>query len=168
MVEREFGEAVLEDVIEAANLPNGGAYTSVGSYPATEMRSLVHQLSLRSTLSQSELLEKFGQALFKGLHRAYPHFFKESDVFDFLSTIHTHIHVEVKKLYNDAELPNLLVIERTPERLVLLYESPRKMGDLARGLLQASLNFYQSDDIRLHEEQISPEGDQVKFTLTKI
>ena len=60
------------------------------------------------------------------------------------------------------------LIERTPERLVLLYESPRKMGDLARGLLQASLNFYQSDDIRLHEEQISPEGDQVKFTLTKI
>lgn len=166
MVEREFGEALMEDIIDNANLASGGAYTSVGSYPAEEMTALVRQLSMKTQLPNEALLEKFGFALFQGLHRSYPHFFTEGELFDFLASIHTHIHVEVKKLYTDAELPNLHVVERTSHKMVLLYESPRKMGDLARGLLKASINFFEGE-ILLTEELAEADGSKVKFTLEK-
>lgn len=168
MVEREFGEVMMEDIIDDAHLGSGGAYTAVGSYPAEEMNALVHQLSLKSKLSQPELLEKFGYSLFQGLHRGYSHFFEDTELFDFLSRIHTHIHVEVKKLYSDAELPNLHVLDRSPKQLVLLYESPRRMGDLARGLLKASIDFFPSDNVQLEEEMANTDGSKVKFTLKKI
>lgn len=167
MVEREYGEEMLEEIIDDAQLPSGGAYTAVGSYPSSEMGQLVHQLSLKSKLSHTALLEKFGHVLFSGLYKAYPYFFQEEDLFSFLSTIHTHIHVEVKKLYADAELPSLHVLERTDDQIVLLYESPRRMSDLARGLLQASILHYQAQAVTLSEEFIEPDGSAVKFTLTR-
>ncbi len=167
MVEREFGEDTMENIIDSADLESGGAYTAVGSYPASEMRQLVHELSLKSNLSHAQLLEKFGHVLFSGLHKAYPHFFEESDLFDFLSTIHTYIHVEVKKLYSDAELPSLFVMDKSEKQLVLLYESPRKMGDLARGLLQASILHYKEPNVDLLEELEAADGSRVKFTLSR-
>lgn len=167
MVEREYGESMVEEIIDEADLDSGGAYTAVGSYPAGEMKELVHQLSVKSGLSHAALLEKFGHALFHGLHQAYPHFFKDEDLFDFLASIHTYIHVEVKKLYADAELPNLYVLERQPNRMVILYESPRRMADLARGLLQASFMHYEATDTQIDEEQMDEDGSRVKFTLTR-
>ena len=166
MVEDKFGEDVVEDIIDNAELESGGAYTSVGSYPAEEMRQLVHQLSIKSELPMGSLLESFGHVLFKGLNQAYPHFFTETDLFKFLSSIHTYIHVEVKKLYSDAELPSLIVLNHTDQQLVLLYESPRRMGDLARGLLNASIEHYK-EDIDMKEEQLDEDGVQVRFTLNK-
>jgi hypothetical protein len=43
--------------------------------------------------------------------------------------------VEVRKLYPDAELPSFKVAARTATRLVMDYRSPRRMGDLAEGLI---------------------------------
>lgn len=41
-------------------------------------------------------------------------------------------------LYPDAELPSFKVEQRTPTRLVLKYRSPRRMVDLAEGLILGS------------------------------
>ncbi|MTB52188.1 hypothetical protein E1J53_0014520 [Lewinella sp. W8] len=167
MVEREFGEITVEEVIDGAEVPSGGAYTAVGSYPASEMVQLVSTLSKHQQIPVSTLLEKFGHSLFLGLHRNYPHFFESGDLFEFLASIHTYIHVEVKKLYRDAELPSLVVLDHQPNRLVLLYESPRKMADLARGLLQASIDHYPEQEVQLEEEWLDDTGGKVQFTLIR-
>ena len=167
MVEQQFGEETMENIIDQADLDSGGAYTAVGSYPAGEMVSLVQQLSRESGQEIPALLESFGSFLFHGLHRAYPHFFGDGDIFDFLASIHTYIHVEVQKLYADAELPNLLVESRSDQHIELIYESPRRMGDLARGLLKASCQHYQESTITIEEELLNEDGSRVKFTLTR-
>lgn len=167
MVEQDFGDLVVETIIDRSELPHGGAYTAVGSYPAAEMVRLVTALSQESRLPVPALLEAFGRSLFGGLHRSYPHFFGGGDLFDFLASIHTYIHVEVKKLYRDAELPSLVVEQRTPDRLALRYASPRCMGDLARGLLKASIAHFGNPDVALAEERLTPDGSQVRFVLSR-
>ena len=40
-VEERYGVDILEDIIEDADLPNKGAFTSVGTYPFEDMVALV-------------------------------------------------------------------------------------------------------------------------------
>jgi hypothetical protein len=45
LVETKFGDDIVDEIIEAADLPSGGAYPAVGTYPHSEMVSLVVELS---------------------------------------------------------------------------------------------------------------------------
>lgn len=166
MVEKTMGEEMVEIIIDQAELESGGAYTSVGTYPAEEMEALVHQLEHETQLSRDQLLEAFGEYLFSSLANHYPHFFPEGiQVFDFLAGIHDYIHVEVRKLYPDAELPDLRVTHRTEQELVLLYESSRKMGQLASGLLAGCIKHFQVE-AHIASRHLNKEKSKVQFTLT--
>ena len=102
MVEEQFGDEMVETIIEEAQLPHGGAYTAVGTYPAGEVERLVERLGAHTQLNRATLLEAFGQHLFKALNNAYPHFFPEGlGMLDFLSSIHDYIQ---NKLSSDLML----------------------------------------------------------------
>ncbi len=135
-VAERFGDDTVDDIIEASDLPSGGAYTSVGTYSHGEMVSLCGALAERTGASAAELVRDFGTHLSGTFAHGYPAFFERSaNFFDFLESIEAHIHVEVRKLYPDAELPTFKVEERSATRLVMEYRSPRRMGQLAEGLI---------------------------------
>ena len=46
--EANYGADMLDDIIEDADLPNKGAYTSVGTYPFEEMVALITALVRRT------------------------------------------------------------------------------------------------------------------------
>lgn len=168
MVEQQMGDEMLEKVVEGANLPHLGSYTAAGNYPDTEMNALLLQLHEKTNLAIPSLLEAFGKFTFGYLYRHYHHFFEGvTDAFELLGSVHDYIHVEVKKLYPDAILPAFTVEERNAEKLVLLYESPRAMGDLARGMIQATMEHY-NEEFSLQEE--CPTGDKrvIRFTITRL
>jgi hypothetical protein len=130
------GEDMVDDIIEASALPSGGAYTAVGTYNHAEMVTLCSALSAATGENESDLVRDFGTYLSGTFSRGYPDFFSRSaSFFDFLESIEAHIHVEVRKLYPDAELPSFKVAARTATRLIMDYRSPRRMGDLAEGLI---------------------------------
>lgn len=105
-VEQTYGEDAVDDLIEGSDLPSGGAYTAVGTYDHREMQSLVTTLAAQSNTPPNELLSLFGQHLIQRFKASFPDFFKTAaTLFDFLESIDNHIHVEVRKLYPDAELP---------------------------------------------------------------
>src|SRR6266540_2882152 len=107
MVEDHFSPEVADRIIEACHLPSGGAYTAVGTYDHHEMVQLVTELSRESGIAVPALLHLFGKHLFGRFVANYPQFFEGIDsAFDFLEKIHSYIHVEVRKLYPDAELPS--------------------------------------------------------------
>jgi hypothetical protein len=143
MVEARMGLDMLDQIITEAELPNDGAYTSVGTYDHAELVRLVMALSRATGLDTAELVHVFGQHLFQRFHTTYPAFFEGVDTaFDFLSRIDGVIHVEVRKLYPDAELPKLRC-ERVSEReMTLLYSSPRGFGDLAAGLIDGCIRHF--------------------------
>lgn len=169
MVEDRFSANMVDDIIDDSNLPSGGAYTAVGTYPHEEIVALVAALSQRSGIAVSDLLKVYGEHLFGIFVRGYPGFFAGvSDAFDFLVGIEDIIHAEVRKLYPDAELPRFDV-ERLAngKELVLIYDSRRHFEDLAEGLMRGCVAHFGNEvDIR---REVLGDGDSRKerFILTR-
>jgi hypothetical protein len=167
LVEEKFGLAVADRIIEKAHLPHGGVYTTVGTYPHEEIVRLAVALSEELNKPLNELLEFFGYHLFGALHKGHPQFFEQpTDSLTFLASVHDYVHVEVKKLYPDAELPSFLVQKREDDYMELLYQSSRKFPDLARGLIKATIDHF-GDEVVLEEEWIDPSGAEVRFIFKR-
>jgi hypothetical protein len=165
LVEEKFGLELLDELIESTELPSGGSYTAVGTYPHSEMVSMVVRLSELTKVPVSDLLNVFGRHLFQTFHKNYPGFFAEvKHPFDLLEQIDNHIHVEVKKLYPDAELPRFEA-ERSDAEMTLIYRSERKMSDLALGLIEAAAEHYETD-LKVEKELLKADGTAVKFKLS--
>lgn len=143
MVENVFSLNVLEDIIEKSELPNGGAYTSVGTYNHEEIVRMTANLSQAVDTPVGTLLEVFGKHLFGRFSERYPELFEGvKQPFEFLKKIDNYIHVEVKKLYPDAELPRFYYEQKSAKELTLYYLSSRHFEDLAVGLIQGCLEYF--------------------------
>ena len=57
-------------------------------------------------------------------------------------TVEEHVHVEVKKLYPDAELPTLDVRRTGPESMSVGYTSCRPFGDLCIGMIEGCADHF--------------------------
>lgn len=142
-VEGAFGPEVVEDMIEASDLPNGGAYTAVGTYDHAEIARLMANLSKLSGVAAADLLHGFGHFLGGRFADKFGHFFDAApSLFDLLESVDEHIHVEVRKLYPDADLPSIVMTDRDEATARLRYRSPRHMEPLAVGLIEASAGYY--------------------------
>lgn len=166
MVENKFSSEMADDIVAAANLPHGGAYTAVGTYPHAEMGRLVIELSKRTDIKVPDLLRAYGRHLFARFREGYGEFFANvSDSFGFLSKIDDVVHVEVRKLYPDAELPEFDAVQVSPQHLRMTYRSPRCLGDFAEGLMEGCIAHYgeKVSITRANED----EGRVVRFDLVK-
>jgi hypothetical protein len=172
MVEDKFGFDVVENMIEASEgkLSTNGAYTSVGTYSHEEIITLVVNLSKETNLEVPFLVHTFGKHLLGQFAKSHGSFFDEvSNTYDFLKMIDGHIHVEVKKLYPDAELPKFDCYHPNNEekKLEMIYSSDRSMSDLAAGLIEGCIEYYK-EKITFSKEDISDgTGTKVRFSLEK-
>ena len=60
MAEDAFGEDVVDIALDNANLDNGGAFTTVGNYPCSELIKIVTAFSELSGISSEKLQRMFG------------------------------------------------------------------------------------------------------------
>ena len=113
LVEEKFGLAMVDKIIENSDLPSNGVYTSVGTYDFSEMLSLVTNLSRYTEIDADQLLLVYGEHFFSVLEKSYGSMLEMyNDPIEFLASIENHIHVEVRKIYPDAELPTFRVVEK--------------------------------------------------------
>jgi len=168
MVESRMGAEMVDDIIDDANLPHGGAFTAVGTYPHEEMVALVVALSQRSGVAVPDLLRVFGEHLFGRFVVGYPRFFNGvTDAFAFLAGIEDIIHAEVLKLYPDAQLPRFTVLHHSAQRLELVYDSNRHFQDLAEGLMRGCVAHF-GGGIQIARETLDDGGTQrERFVLTR-
>jgi len=168
MVEQAFSADLADEIISSAELASGGAYTTVGTYDYHEMLVLVTRLSERTGTPVPELVKAFGHYLFGRFVELYPVFFEGVDgSFSFLSRIEEHVHVEVKKLYPDAELPTFDTYYLDDDTMSMVYKSRRPFADLALGLIQGCIQHY-DEQVEVETEDLSDEGrTHVRFTLTR-
>ena len=166
MVEDRFTAATADRMLEAVDLPSGGVYTSVGTYDSAEMVSLVKVLSALVSVSEPDLLRTFGQHLFGQFVQKFPSFFQGIDTPEtFLARVDGFVHVEVRKLYPDAELPTFACEGGGPVPLVMTYHSPRNFPDLAEGLiLGCYAHFGQAVVVRRVEVAVNPPA--IRFVLS--
>lgn len=169
MVEEQFGLKVLDKILYSKNLPSEGVYTVAGNYDHNEMVLLVNHLSKITNTSVSDLLKIFGKHLF--------HFFAENyriiigkinDTLEFLENLDSYIHIEVAKLYPDAQLPKF-DFERINNNCVsMLYQSERKFADLAYGLILGCADYF-NQKIKIEKKDLSNgQGTKVKLIITNL
>ena len=164
-VEDRFGIVVLDKVIQKSSLKSEGVYTSVGSYSYTELIQLFTQLSNVTSCTFDELLRSYAERFMYVLHKEYSHFFDKSiSCIDFLSSIDDFIHVEVRKLYPDAELPVFRIKEHTKDSLVMVYFSNRGLYLFAQGLILSAFKIY-GGGYELITEKIKDDGTEVVFKI---
>lgn len=168
MVEKQFSIEVLDKIIMDSKLPNDGAYTLVGTYDYKELITMVQHLSRLTNIPVPDLERAYGHYLFKQLVQRYPGFVQEANsAFEFLKGIDDHIHVEVRKLYPDAELPRFYYDVIDTDCLIMDYHSSRPFADLAQGLMESCIDEYK-EKITIERELIKEKNNEfVRFTLNR-
>lgn len=168
MTEKRFGILVADRMIENANLTSGAIYTSIGTYDHQELVSLLIELSKLSKIPLSDLLLTYGKTLFAPLARSMPQFMpKHRDCFDFLMEVDSYIHVSVKKLYPDAELPNLRCERINPNTMLMHYSSCRPFAKVAEGLLLGCSEYFDNSFLVSMIDSDKATDHEVSFELKR-
>ncbi|NVK56349.1 MAG: heme NO-binding domain-containing protein [Alteromonadaceae bacterium] len=143
MLEEKVSPEFADDVLNEANLVNDGAYTAVGYYPFSELEKILAVLVEKTDKSLDELLYDYGVYLFNVLVSNHAEMMaNRSSVLDVLVSLDDDIHVQVRKLYPDADLPSFSVLNKTNESILLEYHSLHDLYALAEGLIDgAALHF---------------------------
>jgi hypothetical protein len=167
LVEDKFGIEMVDGIISNSKLASEGVYTSIGTYSFSEMLQLLQNLSIKSGISIDNLLLIYGEHFFSVVERSYPGLLDTyKDPIEMISSIENHIHVEVRKIYPDAELPTFIVEEKKENSLIMVYKSSRSMHHFGLGLMNKTFeHFNSSAEIIL--EKIKEDGTEVRFIINK-
>ena len=168
LVEDKYGLEIVDNIIEKSQLPSKGVYTAVGTYNFSEMLTLLTHLSEHAKLSIDQLLQVYAEHFFCVLASSYPGLIqKYKDPIDMLASIENHIHVEVLKIYPDAELPSFEILEKTNRSLIMIYRSSRAMYYFGLGLMNKTFEHFNSR-AEIIMEKLKDDGTEVKFIITKL
>jgi len=171
MVINTFDDDMLDDIIDdcASQLESGGAYTSVGTYEASELVALVLALSERTSIPVQELVYTFGKYLAVVFSTKFTSFFEQcDDLFSFLKSIDNHIHVEVRKLYPDADLPDFTYHQLSDNCITLHYSSNRHFSSLAHGLIVGVAEYFkQKIEVKREDHSTDDLLEKAIFIITK-
>ena len=169
MVEAQFSPETADAIIEASSLSTNGAYTSIGTYPHQEMVDLVSNLSTKTGIAVPDLLQHFGRYLFTRFIEVHPNLTNAfTDVFSLLSALEDTIHVDVNKLYRDAELPSFTYEQNGQQTMAFVYRSRRSMADFAHGLIEGCIAHFK-ENITIQRADLPPQGEEAltRFTLVR-
>ncbi|MEP1489126.1 MAG: heme NO-binding domain-containing protein [Algibacter sp.] len=167
LVEDKFGLEMVDDIITASTLESGGVYTSVGTYNFSEMLQLLQHLSANTGISIDDLLLVYAEHFFSVIEKSYPGLLATyKDPIEMISSIENHIHVEVRKIYPDAELPTFEVLEKTDNSLIMIYKSSRAMHHFGLGLMNKTFAHFNSK-ATIVLEKLKEDGTEVKFLINE-
>ena len=168
MVEGDLGLATWETLLREVQPTSQGVYTSVEDYPDEELFALVETLAEVTQKPAAELIRYFGRHLFDALATKYPMLIEnEEDFFRFLMGIDDVIHKEVRKLYDNPNLPDLRYDPPEGDTLTLYYRSPRKLCILAEGLIAGAAQHYGVDYDLSHGPCMHSGAEECRFLITR-
>lgn len=167
LVEDKFGVEMVDAIISESNLKSKGIYTAIGTYDFSEMLQLLQRLNANSGIPIDDLLLLYGEHFFKVIQTNYKALLNTyKDPIEMLASIEDHIHVEVRKIYPDAELPEFIVQEKTKNALTMVYKSSRAMHYFGLGLMNKTFAHFNTS-ATIITEKIKEDGTEVKFVINK-
>ena len=165
LVEQKFGLEMVDRIIEASDLKSEGIYTSVGTYEFSELLQLLNHLSITTQTPTDDLLLVYAEHLFAVLVNAHPDLVRNyNHPMDLIASIENHIHVEVQKIYPDAQLPTFELVERTNDRMELIYKSDKGLYVLGKGLMIETFKLFKVP-VDISYEKLNAEGTKVRFVI---
>lgn len=141
MVEDRYGLEGWQRILDSAG--SAGIYVSTKTYDDTELIGLVTTASDITKIPMNELVFALGEYMIPSFYKRFPTFFDDAPNFiKFLVSVDQIIHVEVRKLYPDAGLPTFDYSDEKQDALTMIYKSPRKLCQLAEGLISGSAKHF--------------------------
>jgi hypothetical protein len=169
MVENAFSPEMVDRIIAESKVPSGGAYTAVGTYDGAEIAALLSALCRATQTPAAILLNTFGRHLFGRFVVLFPKFFDGyHSTFDFLPRVNDYIHVEVRKLYPDAVLPDITAERIDPDTMNVTYRSRQCLASLARGLIEGCAAHFGEAISIVEADNHNSAGAMVDFTLRRL
>lgn len=140
-----WGRSHFEEIYAEAkkDLSSPGPFIGPGTYPDTDFMALVSSAVRRLQVPLGPAVRALGKFAFPHLAAKLPdHMAKFKHPKEFLKTVDRVVHVEVRKLYRDAETPRFSYREPAQDRLIMVYHSRRKLYDLVEGLLEGTAEYF--------------------------
>lgn len=167
-LENNFGLEFVDKIITKSNLPSNAAYTNVGTYHHEEMLTLITILAKELKTDASELTRAFGKHLFGVLADSHPEMIKDyKNLVTMFAKLHSTIHEEVKKTYDNAEVPNIELNIINNNKFEITYSSLRPFADVAHGLVEGSITYFKENYQIDRQDLGKKDGTNAKFTLTR-
>ena len=153
MLEEHISPEFADEVLVEAKLENDGAFTAVGYYPFSELEKIMAVLVSKTGRTANELLYDYGKYLFVVLSSGHAQMMaNRRSVLEILDCLDDDIHVQVRKLYPDADLPSFRILERTADGISMEYYSVHDLYALAEGLIDGAATYF-SEQV---EHSVSP------------
>ncbi|MFP6790948.1 MAG: heme NO-binding domain-containing protein [Thalassolituus sp.] len=150
MVEEGYGLEGWNAILEKSG--SNGMYISTESYSDDELMGLVAAASEVTGTDVNDLVFLFGEYMVQEFHARFPIFFERSKgLIEFLLSVDRIVHVEVRKLYPDANLPRFNYQKEDNRSLTMIYQSERKLCRLAEGLISGSAKFFKQSYTMTHD-----------------
>lgn len=166
-IEHNFGLEKVDQMIQNSDLESRGVYSAFNSYPFSELAQMLNYVCSTTGMSSDEALEKFGEYMFQYLIQKHNYIIsKYKHPLKLIAEIETHIHVEVQKLYEDAELPTFSLIEHSENKLSMIYQSKRGLIYFAIGLIKQTIqHFNMKGEVSIDKNFKCDDKNAVKFDV---
>ncbi|HAS63106.1 MAG TPA: guanylate cyclase [Vibrio sp.] len=168
LVEEKFGLEVVDQILDSAE--DSGIYTAVGSYDHKKLLKLIIELSKITQHPPETLQQVFGQSVFKNLYKTLPYSASLAECknsFQFVRLVEDYIHIEVKKLYPEANPPQFDFISESESELIFDYRSARCMSHVCFGLVQGCADHF-GETINISMSEQSTDNSHVRFQLSLV
>ncbi|WP_343670120.1 heme NO-binding domain-containing protein [Chitinophaga sp.] len=143
-ITERFGDDVFDEIIESCSLTTREPFVSPGTYSDEDFIQIVTAASRKLNISTADFFKQLGHFAFFKLAGFYPQFVQSfSHPKEFLQTVDSIIHVEVRKLYSDTYLPVISYSSPAPNVLVITYFSQRKLYALMEGLIAGVADYFE-------------------------
>ncbi len=166
-VTENLGEEKYEEILEGCPLKTREPFVGPGSYPDEDLMLIVEKIIETMGITLPEALRAFGRFCIPKMAERFPDFMTPYDhPKPFLKAVHSIIHVEVQKLYPDAETPSFVYDEQAPEHLIIRYSSRRRMCQFMEGLIDGVAAYYSSPILHKQKHCMLAGGEICEFELT--
>ena len=158
-------DSLLRDV--APVLTTKGPFVGPKTYPDSDLLIMVKRATELLKVPLGAACFEFGKFAFPHLLASLPPSLRKAATLrEFLQSVDGIIHVEVRKIHQEATPPRLDYRDLPDGRAILTYRSPRKLYDVCEGLLAGAASAYgtpvEIKRIIRHE----PEGEMCDFFIT--
>ncbi len=137
------GESTYDAIVQESHLILNEPIVGPGTYPDEDFLEMLKVGTDVLGIQKKQLLRQLGRFALGELVSRYPHFVEGYEhPKEFLKSVDGIIHVEVRKLHQNAYLPVFTYEEIGPNILMMTYYSKRKLYDLAEGLIEGVADHF--------------------------
>jgi hypothetical protein len=149
---QQLGKQGWQEAKQEADVA-GRIVVPVASYPDHEFTALLRAAAVRLGKPERLVLEEFGIFIAPQLLKTYRFLVKnEWTLLDVLANVEQVMHAAVRRRTPLSEPPRLAIERPSKSEVLIVYSSPRKLCEFARGLVEGLAQFF---DETVHISELS-------------